>query len=136
MQVVKNLSGGGAMDRKELLLKLCQKLYDAVGYLYGEDSGLRAHLGESLMWFGGVFSKIGWILIWGEEQEVERMFKVIEDTIEKIRNHKVNSSLEQWLYVKLLDIEREIDKRLFPQEEEEQNPEPPQTQTETDELPF
>ena len=29
----------------------------------------------------------------------------------------------------------EIDKRMFPQEKEEQNPEP-QTQKETDELPF
>jgi hypothetical protein len=124
------------MDRKELLLTICQKLYDRVDYLYGEDSGLRAHLGESLMWFGSVLSKIGWILLWGEEQEREQMFKVIEDTIEKIRNHKVNSSLEQWLYLKLLDIENEIDKRMFPQEEEEQTQELPQTQKETDELPF
>ena len=124
------------MDRKELLLTICQKLYDRVDYLYGEDSGLMAHLGESLMWFGSVFSKIGWILLWGEEQEREQMFRVIEDTIEKIRNHKVNSSLEQWLYLKLLDIENEIDKRMFPQEEEEQNQEPLQTQKETDELPF
>jgi len=124
------------MDRKELLLKLCQKLYDRVDYLYGEDTGSKAYLGESLMWFGSVFSKIGWILLWGEEQEREQMFEVIKDTIEKIRNHKVNSSLEQWLYLKLLDIENEIDKRMFPQEEEEQNQEPPQTQKETDELPF
>jgi len=124
------------MDRKELLLKLCQKLYDTVDYLYGEDSGLRAHLGESLMWFGSMFSKIGWVLTWGEEQDIEKMFQVIEDTIEKIRNHKVNSSLEQWLYLKLLDIENEIDKRMFPQEKEEQNQEPLQTQKETDELPF
>jgi len=121
------------MDRKELLLKLCQKLYDTVDYLYGEDSGVRAYLGESLMWFGSVFSKIGWILVWGEEQEREQMFKVIEDTIEKIRNHKVNSSLEQWLYFKLLDIENEIDKRMFPQEEEETET---QKTSETDELPF
>jgi hypothetical protein len=133
---MKNLTGGGAMDRKELLLKLCQKLYDRVDYLYGDSSGLYAHLGESLMWFGSVFSKIGWILLWGEEQEREQMFRVIEDTIEKIRNHKVNSSLEQWLYLKLLDIENEIDKRMFPQEEEEQNPEPTQTQKEAGELPF
>jgi len=123
------------MDRKELLLTICQKLYDRVDYLYGEDSGLMAHLGESLMWFGSVFSKIGWILLWGEEQEREQMFKVIEDAIEKIRKHEVNSSLEQWLYYKLLDLEEEIDKRLFPQEEEEQN-EPLQTQKETDELLF
>ena len=123
------------MDKKELLLTICQKLYDRVDYLYREDSGLMAHLGESLMWFGSVFSKIGWILLWGEEQEREQMFKVIEDAIEKIRKHEVNSSLEQWLYYKLLDLEEEIDKRLFPQEEEEQN-EPPQTQKETDELLF
>jgi len=44
--------------------------------------------------------------------------------------------LEQWLYLKLLDIENEIDKRMFPQEEEEQNPEPLQTQKEAGELPF
>ena len=123
------------MDRKELLLTICQKLYDRVDYLYGEDSGLMAHVGESLTWFGGVFSKIGWILLWGEERDKEKMFEVIKDTIEKIRDHKVNSSLEQWLYFKLLDVEEEIDKRMFPQEKEEQNPEP-QTQKETDELPF
>ena len=122
------------MDRKELLLKLCQKLYDRVDYLYGEDSGLMAHLGESLMWFGSVFSKIGWILLWGEEQEREQMFKVIEDAFQ--RKHLLRCSLEEWLYLKLLDIENEIDKRMFPQEEEEQNQEPLQTQKETDELPF
>jgi len=124
------------MDRKELLLHLCKELYETVEHFYHEDSvGLVAHVGESLTWFGGVFSKIGWILLWGEEQDKEKMFEVIKDTIEKIRDHKVNSSLEQWLYFKLLDVEEEIDKRMFPQEKEEQNPEP-QTQKETDELPF
>jgi len=122
------------MDRKELLLTICQKLYDRVDYLYGEDSGLMAHLGESLMWFGSVFSKIGWILLWGEEQEREQMFKVIEDTFRKLKEHRLRCGLEEWLYFKLLEIEEEIDKRMFPQEEEEQTL--PQTQRETDELPF
>jgi hypothetical protein len=131
---MKNLSGGGAMDRKELLLKLCQKLYDRVDYLYGDSSGLRAHLGESLMWFGSMFSKIGWILLWGEEQEREQMFKVIEDAFQ--RKHMLRCSLEEWIYFKLREIEDEIDKRMSPQEEEEQTQELPQTQKETDELPF
>jgi len=122
------------MDRKELrrelLLKLCQKLYDRVDYLYGD--GLYAHLGESLMWFGSVLSKVGWILVWGEEQDREKMFKVIEDTLQ--RKHMLKCSWEEWLYFKLLDIEDEINKRMFPQEEEkhQQN----QTTPETDELPF
>jgi len=119
-------------QRKELLLKLCQRLYDTVDYLYGEDSGLYAHLGESLMRFGSMFSKIGWILLWGEEQEREQMFKVIEDAF--LRKHLLRCSVEEWLDFKLREIEDEIDKRMFPQEEEEQNQEPPQK--ETDELPF
>ena len=122
------------MDRKELLLKLCQKLYDAVDYLYGDSSGLRAHTGESLMWFGSVLSKIGWILTWGEEQDREKMFKVIEDTLQ--RKHMLKCSVEEWLYFKLQDIEDEIDKQIHPEEEKEPNPKPPQPQTETDELPF
>jgi hypothetical protein len=135
MQRMKTL-GGAKMDRKELLLKLCQKVYDRVDYLYGESSGLRAHTGESLMWFGSVFSKIGWILLWGEEQEREQMFKVIEETLQ--REHMLKCSWEEWLYFKLLDLEDEIDKRLFPQEEEEHQPNhtTPETEPETDELPF
>ena len=120
------------MERKELLLKLCQRLYDTVDYLYGESSGLYAHLGESLMLFGSMFSKIGWILLWGEEQEREKMFKVIEDAF--LRKHLLRCSVEEWLDFKLREIESEIDRRMFPQEEEEQNQEPQQTQT--DELPF
>jgi len=122
------------MDRKELLLKLCQKLYDTVDYLYGDSSGLRAHTGESLMWFGSMFSKIGWILTWGEEQDREKMFKVIEDAF--LEKHMLKCSLEEWLYFKLQEIEDEIDKQLHPEKERGLNPEPPQTQTETDELPF
>jgi hypothetical protein len=125
--------GGGNMDRKELLLRLCKEFYDVVDYLYGDSGGLYAHLGERLMWFGSMFSKVGWILVWGEEQDREKMFKVIEDTFQ--RKHMLRCSWEEWLDFKLRDIEEEIDKRMFPQEEEQNQKEPPQT-PETDELPF
>jgi hypothetical protein len=125
--------GGGNMDRKELLLRLCKEFYDVVDYLYGDSGGLYAHLGERLMWFGSMLSKIGWILVWGEEQDREKMFKVIEDTFQ--RKHMLRCSWEEWLDFKLRDIEEEIDKRMYPEEREEPNPEP-QAQKETDELPF
>jgi hypothetical protein len=116
------------MDRKELLLKLCQKLYDAVDYLYGDSAGLQAELGDRLIWFGGMLSKAGWILTWGEEQDKEKMFKVIEDALK--RSHLLKCSLEQWLYFKLQEIEDDIDKRMGRKEEE------PNPQQEEDELPF
>jgi hypothetical protein len=134
MEYLKPFRRWCAMDRKELLLKLCQELYDAVDYLYGDSSGLRAHLGESLMWFGSMFSKIGWILVWGEEQDREKMFKVIEDTFRKLKEHRLRCSLEEWLCFKLQDIEDEMNKRIQPPQDLELNPEP--TKQEEDELPF
>jgi len=131
MQRMKKTLGGETMDRKELLLRLCKEFYDVVDYLYGD--GLYAHLGERLMWFGNMLSKVGWILVWGEEQDREKMFRVIEDTFQ--RKHMLRCSWEEWLDFKLRDIEEEIDKRMYPEEREEPNPEP-QTQTPTDELPF
>jgi hypothetical protein len=131
IKLIQKTKGGADMDRKELLLRLCKEFYDVVDYLYGD--GLYAHLGERLMWFGSMFSKVGWILVWGEEQDREKMFKVIEDTFQ--RKHMLRCSWEEWLDFKLRDIEEEIDKRMYPEEREEPNPEP-QTQKETDELPF
>jgi hypothetical protein len=120
------------MDRKELLLRLFKEFHDVVDYLYGD--GLYAHLGERLMWFGSMLSKVGWILVWGEKQDREKMFKVIEDTLQ--RKHKLKCSWEEWLCFKLRDVVEKIDRRAYSEEREEQNPELPQTQKETDELPF
>jgi hypothetical protein len=119
------------MDRKELLLKLCKELYDAVEYLYHEeDSGLQGHLGDRLIWFGNMLSKVGWILTWGEEEDKEKMFKMIEDAFKN--SHMLKCSLEQWLYFKLQEVEDNIDRRMG-RKEEETNPE---LQQEEDELPF
>ncbi|MCI4454106.1 MAG: hypothetical protein JHC25_04055 [Thermodesulfobacterium sp.] len=118
------------MDRKDLLVRLSLellKLTDAYG-----DCVLCVDLGERLMWFGSVFSKIGWILVWGEEEDKEKMFQVIEDAIKKKREHKINCSLEEWLGAKLQEIENEIYKRMHPEEIET----PSQQQEEEDELPF
>jgi hypothetical protein len=125
------MKGGENMDRKELLLRLCQKLYDAVDYLYHEgDSGLQGHLGDRLIWFGNMLSKVGWILTWGEEEDKEKMFKMIEDAFKN--SHMLKCNLEQWLYFKLQEVEDDIDRRMG-RKEEEPNPE---LQQEEDELPF
>jgi hypothetical protein len=115
---------------KDLLLRLFREFQAVVDYLYGD--GLHAHLGERLMWFGGVLSKVGWILVWGEEQDREEMFKVIGDTLQ--RKHMLRCSWDEWLYFKLGDVVEKIDRRAYSEEKEEPNPELPQK--ETDELPF
>jgi hypothetical protein len=126
MEYLKPL-GGGAMDRKELLLKLCQKLYDAVDYLYGESSGLKAHLGEVLGRYGSVLSDIGWVLTWANEEVQDEVFRIIEDGFKRYEEHRIKCALEEWLRWKLSDV---VNEALHSEEETEYQP--PQT----DELPF
>jgi hypothetical protein len=130
MQVMKNLSGGGAMDRKELLLKLCQKLYDAVDYFYHEDdAGIKAFLGEVLGRYGSVLSNIGWVLTWANEEVQDKVFEVIEEAFRLHEQHKLKCRLEEWLRWKISDV---VDEALRSEEETEYQP----PKTETDELPF
>jgi hypothetical protein len=129
MQAVKNLSGGGAMDRKELLLKLCQKLYDEVDYLYGEDAGLKAFLGEVLGRYGSVLSNIGWVLTWASEEVQDKVFEVIEEAFRLHEQHRLKCRLEEWLRWKISEV---VDEALHSEEEKEYQPPKP----ETDELPF
>jgi hypothetical protein len=117
------------MDRKELLLKLCQKLYDAVDYLYGEDAGLKAHLGEVLGRYGSVLSDIGWVITWTSEEVQEEVFKIIEEAFKLHEQHRLKCSLEEWLRWKISDV---VDEALHSEEEKEYQPPKP----ETDELPF
>jgi hypothetical protein len=127
---MKNLSGGGAMDRKELLLKLCQKLYDAVDYFYHEDdAGIKAFLGEVLGRYGSVLSNIGWVLTWANEEVQDKVFEVIEEAFRLHEQHKLKCRLEEWLRWKISDV---VDEALRSEEETEYQP----PKTETDELPF
>jgi hypothetical protein len=116
-----------AMDRKELLLKLCQELYDAVDYLYGDSAGLRAHLGEVLGRYGSVLSDIGWVLTWANEEVQDKVFGVIEEAFRLHEQRRLKCRLEEWLRWKISDV---VDEALHNEEETEYQP--PQT----DELPF
>jgi hypothetical protein len=116
------------MDRKELLLKLCQKLYDAVEYFYHEeDAGLKAFVGEVLGAYGSVLSDIGWVITWANEEVQDKVFEVIEEAFKLHEQHRLKCRLEEWLRWKLSDV---VDEALHSEEEKEYQP--PQT----DELPF
>jgi len=118
------------MDRKELLLKLCQKLYDTVDYFYHEeDAGIKAFLGEVLGRYGSALSDIGWVLTWANEEVQDKVFEVIEEAFRLNEQHKLKCRLEEWLRWKLSDV---VDEALRSEEETEYQP----PKTETDELPF
>ncbi len=116
------------MDRKELLLQLCKELTKAVDYLYEEDAWSKAHLGEVLGRYGSLFSNIGWVITWADEEVQDKVFKVIEDAFK--RRHLLKCRLEEWLSWKV----REIVDEVFEDKGEER--ETQQAQTPTDELPF
>ncbi len=118
------------MDRKELLLRLCQKLYDAVDYLYHEeDAGLKAYLGEVLSRYGSVLADIGWVLTWADEDVQEKVFKVIEEAFRLNEQYRLKCRLEEWLRWKVGEV---VEEALRGEEETEtQTPTP-----EKDELPF
>jgi hypothetical protein len=128
MQAMKKLAGGGAMDRKELLLKLCEELTKAVDCFYHEeDAGLKAFLGEVLGRYGSLFSSLGWAITWANEEVQDKVFEVIEDAFK--RKHLLKCRLEEWLSWKVGEI---VEEALHSEEEKEYQPPKP----ETDELPF
>jgi len=117
------------MERKELLLKLCEELTKAVEYFYHEeDAGLKAFVGEVLVRYGRLFSSLGWAITWASEDVQEKVFEVIEDAFR--RKHLLKCRLEEWLSWKVGEI---VDEVL---EDKEGEKETQQNQTPTDELPF
>ena len=117
------------MDKKEILLKLCEELTKAVEYFYyEEDAGLKAHLGEVLGRYGSLLADIGWAITWANEDVQEKVFKVIEDGFKG--RHLLKCRLEEWLSWKVRDI---VESALEDKGEEKETL---QTQTPTDELPF
>jgi hypothetical protein len=116
------------MDRKELLLRLCEEIAKAVEYFYHEeDAGLKAHLGEVLGRYGSLLANIGWAITWADEEVQDKVFEVIEDAFR--RKHLLKCRLEEWLSWKV----SEIVESAFEDKEEEKEAKP---QTITDELPF
>jgi len=102
------------MDRKELLLKLCEELTKAVDYFYHEeDAGLKAFLGEVLGRYGSLFSSLGWAITWANEEVQDKVFEVIEDAFK--RKHLLKCRLEEWLSWKVGEI---VEEALEDREEE------------------
>jgi len=130
MQRMKTL-GGVKMDKKTLLLKLCEEITKAVEYFYHEeDAGLKAHLGEVLGRYGSLLSNIGWALTWASEDVQDKVFEVIEDAFE--RKHLLKCRLEEWLSWKVREI---VDEALEDKEGEKETQQT-QTQPTEGELPF
>ena len=117
------------MDRKALLLKLCEELTKAVEYFYHEeDTGLKAFVGEVLGRYASLLADVGWVITWTSEDVQDKVFKVIEDAFK--RKHLLKCRLEEWLSWKVGEV---VETALEDKEEEKENQ---QTQTPTDELPF
>jgi len=113
------------MDRKELLLKLCQKLEKAINYLYDDENP--AFAGEVLSTYGSLFANLGWLLVWGSDELQYRAFQIIEDAFNK--KHLLKCRLEEYLRFKIANLVNEA--LNSPEEEKTQK-----TQTDPDELPF
>jgi hypothetical protein len=115
---------GVGMDRKELLLRLCEELTQAVEYFYHEDdAGLKAFVGEVLGRYASLFSSLGWVITWASEDVQDKAFRVIEDALK--RKHLLKCRLEEWLSWKVGEV---VESALEDREEEKETP--------TDELPF
>jgi hypothetical protein len=95
------------MDRKELLLKLCEELTKTVEIFYSEDTGLRAFIGEVLGRYGSIFSNIGYVLIWESKEIQDKVFEIIEDAFKKHEEHKL-CRLEEWLRWKISEVVDEV----------------------------
>jgi hypothetical protein len=120
---------GVGMDRKELLLRLCEELTQAVEEFYHEeDAGLKAFVGEVLGRYGSLLGNIGWVITWANEEVQDEVFKVIEGALK--RKHLLKCRLEEWLSWKVGEI---VEEALEDKGEEKETQ---QTQTETDTLPF
>jgi hypothetical protein len=127
LKLMQRMKGGKAMDRKELLLKLCEELTKAVDYFYHEeDAGLKAFLGEVLGRYGSLFSSLGWAITWASEEVQDKVFEVIEDAFR--RKHLLKCRMEEWLSWKVGEI---VEEALEDKGEERET-----QQTQTDELPF
>jgi len=121
------------MDRKELLLRLCQKLAKAIDAFYSEeDVGMRAFLGEILATYGSVFSNIGWTLTWASEELQDKVFEIIEDAFKRHDDHRLKCRLEEWLRFKISDVVAEA----LRSEEEQKETRKTQPEPESQELPF
>ena len=119
------------MDKKELLLKLCEELTKAVEEFYHEDdAGLKAFVGEVLGRYGRLLSDIGWVITWASEDVQEKTFRVIEDALE--RKHLLKCRLEEWLSWKVGEIVDEV----LEDKEGEKETQQTQTQPTEGELPF
>jgi hypothetical protein len=117
------------MERKELLLRLCEKLTKAVEYFYHEeDAGLKAHLGEVLGRYGSLLSNIGWAITWASEDVQAEVFRVLEEGFKLAEDHRLKCRLEEWLSWKVGEV---VDSALEDREEEKET-----QQTTADELPF
>jgi hypothetical protein len=116
------------MEKKELLLKLCEEIAKVVEYLYGEEAWSKAHLGEVLCRYGSLLSNIGWAITWADEEVQDKVFEVIEDGFK--RKHLLKCRLEEWLSWKVREV---VDSAMEDREEERETQ---QAQTPTDELPF
>jgi len=93
------------MDRKELLLKLCDELKRAIEIFYSEDdTGLRAFIGEVLGRYSSVLSDIGHALIWANKETRDKVFEIIEDALKKHEEHKLKCRLEEWLRWKISEV--------------------------------
>jgi hypothetical protein len=123
--------GGLAMDRQELLLRLCEELTKAVEYFYHEDdAGLKAHLGEVLGRYASLLSNIGWAITWASEDVQDKVFEVIEDAFK--RKHLLKCRLEEWLSWKV----GEVVETALEDKEEEKETQQAQAQPTEGELPF
>jgi hypothetical protein len=129
IKLMQRMKGGVAMEKKEVLLKLCEELTKAVEYFYHEDdAGLKAFVGEVLGRYGSLLSNIGWAITWANEEVQDEVFKVIEGALK--RKHLLKCRLEEWLSWKVGEV---VESALEDREEEKETQ---QTQTETAELPF
>jgi hypothetical protein len=117
------------MDRKGLLLKLCERIAWVIDVHYYEDDWSKAVLGEVLATYGRVLADIGWLLTWANEEAQNKVFEIIEDAFK--REHLLKCRLEEWLRIKIKDVVNEV---LWDEEEQKETK---QTQkAESEELPF
>ena len=119
------------MDRKDLLLKLCDNLAKAIDYLYDDENDInQAFVGEVLAVYGSLFINLGWVLTWGSDELKNNAFKIIEDAFKK--KHLLRCRLEEYLRFKISNL---VDEALnSPEEQKEEKTQ--KTQTDPDELPF
>jgi len=120
------------MKERELLAELCEYVLSRV---YGFEID-HPDLAYALTNCGRVLSRVGWILLWGNDKEREKLFRELEYAFKN--SLWLRSSIEEWLDYRLRKLEDEMEMRI---EEEvqgnKQSTEPvSQQEEEEDELPF